>query len=65
MDFKSEYYNENLIEDFVFSYGFKNEKLDEKNTINPNLNFKKYENNNLPVSMNPMDYGKLINKIIF
>jgi|SRR6267154_2375 len=64
MDFKSEYYNENFIEEFVFSYGFKNEKLDQKETLNPNLNFQKYENNNLPISMNPMDYGKLINKII-
>src|SRR6267154_2308125 len=63
MDFKSEYYNENFIEEFVFSYGFKNEKLDQKETLNPNLNFQKYENNNLPISMNPMDYGKLINKI--
>src|SRR6267154_1241583 len=64
MDFKSEYYNENFIEEFVFSYGFKNEKLDQKETLNPNLNFQKYENNNLPISMNPMDYVKLINKII-
>lgn len=64
MDFKSEYYNETPIEAFVFSYGFKNEKIDSKDLLNPNINFQKYKNSNLPISVNPMDYGKLINKII-
>ncbi len=49
MEFKSEYYNETPIEGFIFSYGFKNEKLNDKNTLNLNINYQKYRNNNLLV----------------
>jgi hypothetical protein len=62
MILKSEYYNETSIVSFLFSYGFKNEKLFEKETINSNVNFQKYENNKLVISYNPLDYGKLILK---
>jgi hypothetical protein len=62
---KSEYYNETQIKSFLFSYGFKNEKLSEKETINLNVNFQKYENNKLIISYNPLDYGKLIFKNYF
>ena len=62
MILKSEYYNETPIVSFLFSYGFKNEKLSEKETINFKVNFQKYENNKLVISYNPLDYGKLILK---
>jgi hypothetical protein len=62
IDLKNNYYNETPIESLIFSYGFKNEKLSEKETINSNVNFQKYENNKLVISYNPLDYGKLILK---
>jgi hypothetical protein len=65
MKFKSEYYNETQIDSFIFSYGFKKGKIPNKDNIIINVNFQNYKNNNLPISMNPMDYGRLIiqNKI--
>jgi len=62
MKFKSEYYNETQIESFIFSYGFKNMIIQNKDTLNDNVTFQKYKNNNLPISMNPIDYGRLILK---
>jgi hypothetical protein len=62
IDLKNNYYNETPIESLIFSYGFKNEKLSEKETINLNVNIQKYENNKLVISYNPLDYGKLILK---
>jgi hypothetical protein len=62
IDLKNNYYNETPINSLIFSFGFKNEKLSEKETINSNVNFQKYENNKLVISYNPLDYGKLILK---
>jgi hypothetical protein len=65
MKFKSEYYNETQIDSFVFSYGFKDGNITNKDNLNYNVTFQNYKNNNLPISMNPLDYGRLIfqNKI--
>jgi hypothetical protein len=62
MKFKSEYYNETQIESLIFSYGFKKGKIKNKDNININITFHEYKNNKLPISMNPMDYGRLINQ---
>jgi hypothetical protein len=62
MIYKSEYYNETSIESFVFSYGFKNEKIADKESIKTNVNFQKYKNSHLIISFNPLDYGKLVSK---
>jgi hypothetical protein len=62
IDLKNNYYNETPINSLIFSFGFKNEKLSEKEKINSNVNFQKYENNKLVISYNPLDYGKLILK---
>jgi len=62
MQFKSEYYNETLIESMIFSYGFKKGRIPDKDTINLNVNFITINVMKLPISMNPMDYGRLINK---
>lgn len=62
IDLKNNYYNETPINSLIFSFGFKNEKLSEKETINSNVNFQNYENNKLVISFNPLDYGKLILK---
>lgn len=65
MKFKSEYYNETQIESIVFSYGFKNGKINNKESIPINkVNLQNYKDNNLPISMNPMNYGRLINENI-
>jgi DNA polymerase type B, organellar and viral len=62
MEFKSEYYNETQINSFIFSYGFKEGAINNKNIVESI--FQNYKNHNLPISVNPMDYGILINKII-
>lgn len=63
MEFKSEYYNETQIDQFIISYGFKDGKITDKNTIiNSNLNYQIYKNNKLVISFNPLDYGNLVNK---
>ena len=61
MEFKSEYYNETQIESFIISYGFKDGKISDKNNIKYNLNYQNYKNNNLIISFNPLDFGKVLN----
>jgi DNA polymerase family B len=65
MIYKSEYYNETPIESIIFSYGFKDGLIATKEIFNSNLEFQNYNNYNLPVTMNPLDYGKLISDINF
>jgi hypothetical protein len=60
---KSEYYNETSVESFIFSYGFKNEKIANKEVISLNVNHQKYKNNKLTISYNPLDFGRLITEI--
>nr|YP_010384620.1 DNA polymerase [Russula rosea]UHA57019.1 DNA polymerase [Russula rosea] len=62
MKFKSEYYNETQIESIIFSYGFKKGKIPDKQKFNFAGTFQKYKNNRIPISMDVMDYGKLINQ---
>jgi len=57
MEFKSEYYNEIPITDFVFSYGFKEGIAPIKEKFKTDLNFQNYNNNNLVISFNPLDFG--------
>ena len=45
--FKSEYYNETPIESLIFSYGFKNQKIQNKDNINiKNIQIQNYKNCN-------------------
>ena len=60
MKFKSEYYNETQMVSIIFSYGFKKGKITNKENLGFEGSFQIYKNNNLPISMNPMDYGRLI-----
>lgn len=64
MKFKSEYYNETQIDLIIFSYGFKNEKIKNKQNLNKVQSLQKYKNLNLPISMDPLDYGRIINENI-
>src|ERR1700722_672957 len=60
MIYKSEYYNEIPITDFIFSYGFKEGEVPIKENFKTDLNFQNYKNNKLVISYNPLDYGILI-----
>jgi len=60
MEFKSEYYNETGVEQFIISYGFKQGRVENKKNIS-NLNFQNYKNNKLVISFNPLDFGKVLN----
>jgi hypothetical protein len=63
MKFKSEYYNETQIESLIFSYGFKDGKIANKEEINLDINSIVHNELNLPISLNPMDYGKFLKTI--
>jgi len=66
IEFKSEYYNETQIESFIISCGFKEGHIENKNIIKSNLSFQNYNNNNLVISFNPLDFGKVltVNKLV-
>lgn len=59
MKFKSEYYNETEIVSINFSYGFKSGKIKNKDNLIVDIPLQNYKNLNLPISMNPIDYGRL------
>jgi hypothetical protein len=63
MEFKSEYYNETQIDSIIITYGFKKGIIADKKTFQTNLPIQNYKNNNLIISYNPLDYGKLITTI--
>jgi hypothetical protein len=60
---KSEYYNETAIESIIFSYGFKDGLAPIKETFNVELKFHHYKDYKLPITMNPLEYGKLIKQV--
>jgi DNA polymerase type B, organellar and viral len=57
--FKSEYYNETQIEEIIFSYGFKKGTIPNKNNLNQDVKSVIINNINLPISLNPIDFGIL------
>jgi hypothetical protein len=63
MEFKSEYYKETQIESLIFSYGFKEGLAQTKDIKNLNVNSIEINDMKLPISLNPMDFGK-VSKII-
>lgn len=62
IEFKSEYYKETQIESFIFSYGFKEGSIPDKEIFKENLSLQNYKNSKIPISYNPLDYGKLVTK---
>ena len=62
MKFKSEYYNETQIESLIFSYGFKTGIIPNKQKLCFTGFFQNYKDYKLPISMNPLDFGRLILK---
>jgi hypothetical protein len=63
IELKASFYNETQIESLIFSYGFKDGKVKNKNELTYNGLYQNYNNYQIPISINPMDYGILINKI--
>ena len=58
MKFKSEYYNETQIESLIFSYGFKKGSIPNKDRINLNIDSVIINDMKLPISLNPLDFGR-------
>jgi DNA polymerase type B, organellar and viral len=63
IELKASFYKETQIESLIFSYGFKDGKVKNKQEITYNGLYQNYHNYQIPISANPMDYGILINKI--
>ena len=61
MELKSEYYNETQIESLIFSYGFKSGVIPNK--MNLNIEHFLIHNMELPISLNPADFG-IISKTV-
>nr|YP_009487265.1 hypothetical protein [Russula foetens]AWB36167.1 hypothetical protein [Russula foetens] len=61
MDDKSEYYNEQIIKSMIFSYTIKKGRAKDKITFeSSDLQYQNYQHHKLPITMNPLEYGKLI-----
>jgi hypothetical protein len=61
---KSDYYKEYLLKSMIFSYTIKKGKAKEKVTFdNLDLRYQYYFHHKLPITMDPLKYGKLIDKI--
>ena len=61
---KSEYYKEQSIQNMIFSYTIKKGKAKEKVTFeNIKLEYQNYQHHKLPITINPLNYGKLLNQI--
>jgi hypothetical protein len=43
----------------IFDYGFKDEKIDDKENLIDHVKHHNYKNYNIPISMNPKDYNVL------
>jgi hypothetical protein len=64
MEDKSEYYKTTSISSIVFSYNIKRGKAKEKiNLNNTNFIYQDYQHHKLPITTNPLEYGKLIQVI--
>jgi hypothetical protein len=58
---KSKYYHEQTIKSIVFTYAVRDGKALPKTFIT-NIQYHNYQHHNLPITMNPLEYGKLLVK---
>jgi hypothetical protein len=58
---KGGYYLEQSIASLIFTYAIRKGKAIQK-VINTNIQYHNYQHHNLPITMNPLEYGKLIDK---
>ena len=64
MDDKSEYYKEEFIKSMIFNYTIKRGKAKDKVTFETmDLQYQNYQHHKLPITMNPLEYGKLVDQI--
>lgn len=64
MDDKSEYYKEETIKSMLFSYTIKKGRAKDKFTFESlDTQYQNFEHHKLPITMNPLDYGKLLEQI--
>ena len=61
MENKSEYYLETSITSIIFSYGIRDGRAIEK-VINTDIQYHLYHHHKLPITMDPLKYGKLIDR---
>jgi hypothetical protein len=61
MENKSDYYKEEFLKSMIFSYTIKKGKAKEKIASNNiDLEFQNYKHHKLPITMNPLEYGELL-----
>ena len=58
---RGEYYLDSSIIKIIFSYGIRDGKASEK-SIRAKTQFHNYQHHNLPITMNPLEYGKLMRR---
>ena len=64
MDDKSDYYKEQALKSIIFSYTIKKGRAKDKITFdNIDLRYQYFNHHKLPITMNPLKYGKLIEQI--
>jgi DNA polymerase elongation subunit (family B) len=64
MEDKSEYYTSTEMISMVFSYNIKNGRAKEKVELTARkIEFQDFQHHKLPITMNPLEYGKLITQI--
>jgi hypothetical protein len=64
LDDKSDYYKETPLKLMIFSYTIKNGLAKEKPSFNKiDLRYQNYQHHKLPITINPLEYGKLIDKV--
>lgn len=63
MEDKSEYYKTTNMIAMIFSYTIKKGRAKDKVILEKiNLQFQDYQHHKLPITMNPLEYGKLIDQ---
>jgi hypothetical protein len=63
MENKSDDFKEQALKSMIFYYTVKKGKAKEKITFdNIDLRYKYFQDHKLPITMNPLEYGKLIYK---
>jgi DNA polymerase type B, organellar and viral len=64
MEDKSDYYKEQSLNSMIFSYTIKKGRAKDKITLESNINqqYQNFKHHKLPITMNPLEYGLLIEK---
>jgi len=63
IELKGSFYKETPIESLIFSYGFKEGKVENKASFNKDVQYQNYKDNSLVISMNPLDFGIISDRL--